>query len=180
MKNAALSVTAMLLFAIVVRSQEAKEDRPLNLMDLNNRPVTGRLGLPLGTATEIQAEIFAGRETRRKADQSLYLLKVTHVAGEKLSGTPLLRFSVPRFARVKLANDDFGLYELKNGKRTGRLDSEQVAKLERGYVGKSVRLVVYEVGGFSGMPKDLPKDAPIWQDHRFYFSTHLVVLMERK
>ena len=44
------------------------------------------------------------------------------------------------------------------GQKTGHLDSDQIAKLEQGYVGKQVRLMVYETGGFSGIPRAIPGD----------------------
>lgn len=183
MKIAALSAVAMLAFAftIVAHSQETtkEKERPIHVAELNERPVIGRLGLPLGTVTEIQAQIISGAALRRKRDSSSYLLKVTHVAGDKLENAPILRFSVPTF-RVKLANSNFDLYELKHGKKARSLDSAQIEKLEKGYVGKTVRLVVYEVGGFYGMPENLPKDIPGWQDVGFGFSTSLVALAERK
>ncbi|MEM9346934.1 MAG: hypothetical protein AAGB26_09995 [Planctomycetota bacterium] len=92
----------------------------------------------------------------------------------------MLEFSVPGFVDVELANDDFDFYELNHGKRIGRLNSNQVQALQNDYVGKQVRLAVYETGGFSGIPGNLPDDVPVWQDHAFGFSARLVVLAERE
>lgn len=153
---------------------------PVTTAELNQRTLQGQLGLPLGTATEIDAEIISGRSLRQKKYQSAYLLNVTHVAGKKLDKNITLEFYVPAFASVKIANHTFALYELKNGKRTGRLSSTQIDELEKGYVGKSVRLVVYESGGFTGIPNNLPEDVPVWQDTSFHFSTSINVLAERK
>jgi hypothetical protein len=141
--------------------------------------VVGKLGLPLGTAVEIEAEVVSGQSLRIKGYDSLYLLKVTHVDGKELSKPPLLRFSAPGFASAKLANHTFALYEMKHGTKAKSLDSSQVAELEKGYVGKTVRLVVYETGSFSGAPSKLPKDVPVWADFAFHFSTSLTVLNER-
>jgi hypothetical protein len=69
---------------------------------------------------------------------------------------------------------------MKMGKEAGELDSGQIAELQKGYVGREVRLAVYETGGYSGIPGNLPRDVGVWQDHRFGFSTWLVVLAERR
>lgn len=141
--------------------------------------MVGKLGVPLGTVVEILAVIVAGRETRLKQYQGDYLLRVSDVDGQPLPQFQLMEFSVPGFVSVKLANDDFDLYELKTGTKASKLNSAQIEELQKGYVGKQVRLAVYETGGYSGMPENLPSDVPTWQDHGFGFSTSLVVLAER-
>jgi len=173
---AAVSIIAVTLFA---HSQETAKAPPLTVDELMQRPVIGELGLPLGTATEIQAGIVSGDSLNEKGFELLYLLNVTHVGGKKLDRPRMLEFSVPGFTGVKLANHTFGLYELKHGKKAGSLDSAQIKTLEQGYVGKTVRLVVYEVGDFSGVPHELPKDVPVWAGRTFHFSTSLVVLADR-
>ncbi len=174
----------MLVFSVVAYSQEAAKKQSIHVDELNERPVIGKLGVPLGTVTEIKAQIVAGDELRMKEYQGIYLLKVTHVAGVKLNKPPLLRFSVSvpvrAFVGVSVASDHFGLYEMKNGKKAGSLDSEQIRELEKGYVGKTVRLVVYESGSFHGQPDKLPKDYPTPADTGFHFSTSLDVVGEKK
>jgi hypothetical protein len=88
-------------------------------------------------------------------------------------------FSLPGFVNVNLARNSLDLYEMKTGKKAGHLDPDQVSNLERGYVGKQVTLTVYETGGYSGVPKNLPAGV-IWQDRSFAFRTYLVVLAEMK
>ena len=160
-------------------AQEQPTEAPITLEELNRRNVVGNLGLPLGTAVEIDAEVVSGSSLRRKGFDSLYLLKVTHVDGKDLNTHPLMQFSAPGFASVELANHTFALYEMKHGAKAKSLDSSQIAELEKGYVGKKVRLVVYEVGSFRGIPNQLPKDVPVWADFGFHFSTSLTVLNER-
>ncbi len=145
----------------------------------SGRAAIGKLGVPFGDAVEIRATIVAGSETRRKQYQSSYLLRVSEVDGRPLSQPQLMEFCVPGFVSAKLANDDFDLYTLKTGKKTGSLDSAQIEELQKGYVGKTVRLAVYETGGYSGIPANLPSDVPVWQDHGFGFSSSLIVLAER-
>ena len=120
----------MLAFSSVAFSQEAPK-RPIKIGELNRRPVVGKLGLPLGTATEIEAQIISGRELRRKAYRSSYLLKVTHIGGKELDNRPLLTFSVPAFVSVRLANHTFGLHELKTGKKAGTLNRETRKRIRR-------------------------------------------------
>ena len=109
---------------------------------------------------------------------------VPPVTGKKLRDGPLMMFDV--FGSAELARDHFDLYVLKNGggffgetieRKDVKLNTEVIEKLEKGYVGKTVRLVVYEVGSFYGLPEKLPG---AWQDVAFGFYTSLVVLNELK
>ncbi|GMU81466.1 MAG: hypothetical protein AMXMBFR47_13370 [Planctomycetota bacterium] len=144
---------------------------------LIDHPVIGELGIPLGTVAEIRARVVAG--SGGKGIQDIYLLRVTEVDGRSLAPAPVMEFRVPGFVRVNLASNNLDLYELKTGSEAGTLNSSQIDELRRDYVGKVTRLVVYEVGKFSGIPNNLPPDAPVWQDRGFGFSTSLVVLAER-
>ena len=152
---------------------------PLSLTDLNDRPVIGKLDLPLGTPAEIEATLVNGRELMVKAYADTYLLRVVTVNGSKLKDPPLMEFFAPTYTGVDLPNEAFGLYELKTGSKPHSLSSEQISKLEKGYIGTTVRLLVYETGGFSGRP-NLPREVPQWQDHGFSFSTSLRVMIKRK
>ena len=142
--------------------------------------IVGQLGVPLGTVVQVDATIVAGRTLASKDLMAEYLLKVTQVGSSSVSNAPNCRFQTHSWGEVKIAPDEFSLYELKKGKKTGSLSDSQVAELERGYVGRLYRLLVYEegvyTGVYTGIPRDLPTDYPIWQDHSFGFSTHLVVL----
>lgn len=149
------------------------------LAGLSEHPVVGLLGLPLGTVTDIHASVIAGSELGRKAYEGSYLLRVTDVAGHPLRTPVNLEFNVPGFSNVKLPSNTFELYQMKTGTRADELDSKEIADLQRGYVGTTRHLLVYETGGYSGIPSNLPPDAPVWQDHAFMFSTSLVVLAER-
>lgn len=180
MKQILVFICVALACTNVSQGQGDPTQAPITLEELSRRTVVGKLGHPLGTAVEIEAELVAGHSLRMKAYDSLYLLNVTHVDGKELAAPQLMRFSVPGFISVKLANHTFALYELKHGKKAASLDSTQIAELEKGYVGQKVRLVVYEAGGFSGIPDTLPDDVPVWADSRFRFSTALTVLAERE
>ena len=138
--------------------------------------IVGQLGIPLGTVAQVDVTIIAGRALGTKADSSAYLLKVTKVGSNPVAKPPICQFRTHSWDRVQLACDTFSLYELKKGKKTGQLSDSQIRELENGYVGQTYRLLVYEQGYYSGIPKDLPEDVAIWQDTSFAFSTHLIVL----
>lgn len=156
--------------------QEQSKEAPITLEELNRRKVVGSLGPPLGTVVEIDAEVVSGRSLRRKGFDSLYLLKVTRVDGKELHSHPLMQFSTAGSGTRELAEHTFALFEMKHGTKVKSLDSSQIAELEKGYVGRKVRLVVNEVGSFHGIPKKLPKEVAIWADFGFHFSTSLIVL----
>lgn len=149
------------------------------LKSLSEHPVVGLLGLPLGTVTNIQATIIAGSELGQKYYDGIYLLRVTQVAERSMEKPIIIEFNAPSYMNVKLARDLAELYEMKTGKKIGQLDSKTAAALEKDYVGTSRRLLVYETGGYSGIPQNLPRDIFPWQDRGFVFSTSLIVLAER-
>lgn len=158
--------------------QDQAAGSPITLEELNRRQVVGHLGLPLGTAVEIDAEIVSGSRLGRKGYESLYLLRVTRVNGQELKASRVMRFSSPEFASVDLASDMFALYEMRRGTKAKTLDSSQIAELEEGYVGRKLRLNVYETGSFGGIPHQLPKDMPTWTDEEFRFATELIILKQ--
>jgi hypothetical protein len=180
----ALALFGALSFIILGRTLSADDpsakQAPLRASELNERPVIGELGIPLGTCADIQAKVIAGRDLRLKQYDRAYLLSVTHV-GNKLLATPVtLRFITAPGVSVKLASDGFELHELKTGKKTGTLTDTKIRELEEGYVGKTMKLTVYEVGGFSGIPRKMPEGRIWWADSGFHFSTSLVVISEQK
>ena len=142
-------------------------------------PPIGALGLPLGTVARVRATVVSGEELRDKSHASEYVLRVTHVNGTELAEKPLCDFGVPAYLRKGLARTPHELYEMKHGRKAEELTSEQVRRLERGYVGKEFVLDAYETGSFGGIPKNMPDDVPLWQDRGFGFRTALVVVAER-
>ena len=175
----------IVLAALVCAMLSGASTRPappneMTVQGLTQHRVIGRLGLPVGTVTEIRATVIAGSELELKQYDGSYLLRVTEVGGRAVRKPFPIELQVLGFVDVRLANNSFRLYELKTGKKAARLDSGQIADLQKDYVGKNVRLVVYETGGYSGIADHLPPDVPVWQDHSFSFSTHLVVLSERR
>jgi hypothetical protein len=179
MKLSPLLVCIALSIASSSYGQEKPTEVPITVEELNRRNVIGNLGLPLGTTVEIEAEVVSGRDLRRKGYELVYLLKVTRVDGKELKPAPLMEFSVKNFASLELPNRAFDLYEMKHGKAEDWLNMPQIAELEKDYVGKKVRLAVYEVGSFHGLPTPLPEDVGLWADVGFQFSTSLTVLSER-
>ena len=157
---------------------DEKEPKSISAESLNTIPVIGKLGVPLGQVAKIKAIVVDGDSLRTKGDSSSYLLKIAEVNGIKLDSEPIVDFSLAPGVDVKLANNNFALYELKTGEKAGSLTGEQVAKLKKDYVGKSLLLQVYEMGGFTGIPNKMPKEVETWQDYGFHFRTYLLVLRE--
>jgi hypothetical protein len=151
----------------------------LRVSDLNERPVIGELGIPLGTCCIIQAKVIAGRDLRLKLYDGVYLLSVTHVGDKQLATPVTLQFNPG--TSVKLARDGFELHVLKTGKKAEILTGAKIRELEKDYVGTTMSLNVYETGGFFGIPRKMPEGREIWwAGPEFGFSTSLVVISERK
>ncbi len=168
---------ASAIFLLVACGDE-KDPKSISAESLNTIPVIGKLGVPLGKVTKIRAIVVDGDSLNTKAASSSYLLRITEVNGIKLASEPIVDFSLAPGTDVKLADNDFALYEIKTGEKAGSLTSEQVAKLKEDYVGKSLLLQVYELGGFTGIPSEMPKEVFIWPDYGFHFRTYLQVLRE--
>lgn len=145
--------------------------------------VIGRLGVPLGEVATLEVTVFDGAELGGKYFDGKYLLKVTSVNGVTMKDPPIMQFSIRDFGKFnlskKLAKGPFELYQIKHGRKTGSLSTEQINELKKGYIGKQFRLKAYETGGFQGIPS-LPKEASVWADVGFSFSTSLVLLTDDK
>lgn len=173
-----LIVCLLVTFSGNLNAQDNAAEGPITMEELYRRNVVGQLGIILGTSTEIDAEIVSGRSLKVKAFDDVYLLKVTHVSGKKVSQSPLMQFSVFGPVASQLASQTTELYELKYGTKKESLNAEQIEELERGYLGKKVKLTVYETGGFGGVPNRLPQEVPVPAGVGFHFSTSLIVLEE--
>lgn len=180
MKNytALASAIFLLVVGLGVAFGDEKNQKSISAESLNTIPVIGKLGVPLGQVAKINAIIVDGDSLRTKGDAGSYLLKITEVNGIKLNPEPIVDFSLAPGVDVKLANNDFTLHKLKTGEKAGSLTGEQIANLKKDYVGKSLLLQVYEIGGFIGIPDKMPKEVEIWQDYGFHFRTYLMVLRE--
>lgn len=174
--------TALIAFLLIagLTGLRAADNEPKSIPaeSLNAIQVIGKLGVPLGKVATVRATVVDGDSLRTKADSGSYLLKITEVNGIKLDTQPIVDFALAPGSNVKLANGNFALYELKTGEEAKSLTSEQIEKLKKDYVGKSFLLQVYELGGFTGIPANMPKEVAVWQDTGFHFQTYLRVLRE--
>ena len=173
----ALAIAMISAGVTAVRAEE-KEVKSITAESLNTIAVVEKLGVPLGEVATIRAIIVDGDSLRTKADMGSFFLRVTEVNGKKLDSEPIIDFFLAPGSRAKLANDNFELYELKTGKKTGELTGSKIEKLKEDYVGRALLLQVYELGSFSGLPKNLPQEVMVWQDRGFHFRTYLRILRE--
>jgi len=174
-----LVITLAILGFVATWADAEDVKKEISWNDLNGRvKVIGKLGCQLGNVVEIEGIIVAGSELKRKDLQSEYLIRVDKVDGKLLSSAPTMRFHVRSFHGVSLASDAFSLYKLKKGKKAGQLSDNDIRELEKGYVGKQVRLLVWEQGCFGGIPSNMPPGAIYWQDHGFSFQTQLLILKD--
>lgn len=196
---ATLTCIALTAILFIAGTDHPTTTPKINFAALNQYPVVGKLGVPLGTITEIQATIISADELQRRENPpeefnqkyywGTYLLEVTAVGGKPLRNTQLLPIgSIEKFVLSKtgkliaasIAKNGFELFELKHGKKAEWLSEEQMPELEKGFVGKQVNLVVYETGSFWGSIKDIDKYTIPSSNPSFRFTTSLSVLAERK
>lgn len=176
MKYAAALIAILTVTTVFCDDIPEKRSR-ITTEQIKHSEVLGRLGQPLGTCFRIRAKISVDQSNRKGSDGN-YFLTVDEVEGKKLESPAQTEFAVHRFAteRVKLANDDFGLYELRNGRKAGTLTHETFLELRKGYVDKIVNLVVYESGGFGGTPQNMPRGVRPWQGKAYCFEESLIVM----
>ncbi|THB65803.1 MAG: hypothetical protein D6B27_07920 [Gammaproteobacteria bacterium] len=167
-----MKICAVISLVLCIIFHPVYAESSITVKSLNETPVIGVLGVPLGTATVIDATIISGSNLRGKDSFGKYLLKVHSVNGKEIYNEPAVQFYVIKGLSVKLARNGFELYKLKHGKETSILSENDIADLEKGYVGKRVKLRVYEAGKFSGAPENIPIP---WQDKGFHFQTYLFV-----
>lgn len=178
MKVPYLLAIGLLVFSGSLLAQNETVETPITLEELHRRQVLGQLGLPLGTVATIDAVVTSGDETRAKVYQGRYLLTVTHVNGKPLEKPPVMRFVVDRLSyTVNLPHDTKSLLAAKQNEGNPVANQKEI---EKEYVGKTHRLVVYEEGGYAGIPDNLPKGVPLAgaAGFGFRFSTSLTVLAE--
>ncbi|MEX0718059.1 MAG: hypothetical protein WD066_15810 [Planctomycetaceae bacterium] len=184
--NSAIAASSVLIaviaYAVAPAQDAAKAPPTIHARDLNRLTVTGELGVPLGTVVEVEAVVVAGAAFGAKGLPD-YMLRVEKVDGAALKTPPVMPFGpflgVGEAAPGGLASSHFQLYRLKTGREARSLDQEQIAELEKDYVGRRVNVLVYESGRFVGIPQNLPERL-IPAGPRFHFSTSLVVVAENK
>lgn len=173
----ALLFTLLGLCATVAAEDAAPK---ISVNDLNPSLVIGQIGVPLGQVTPIEAVVVSGDALGDKASAGSYFLSVRAVGGVALKKEVLMPFYEQTFGKYELPNDHFELHKFKTGRDAKSLSSDQVRELEKGFVGARLNLLAYETGGFTGIPRGLPRDFPVWQDTLFHFRSSLVIVGESK
>ena len=174
-----LLVVCLLIGTLGHTQEKAAVKKSITVSELVEMDVIGTLGVPLGEVVEVQAVIVSGSETRAKVLDGRYLLRIESVNRTALDEPATKTFTIWPLSHVKIANDHFSLHKLKTGQKAKSLDSGQIKELEKDYVGKLVKLLLYETGSFEGSPDRMPKDVITGADVGFGFSTHLIVLKQR-
>jgi hypothetical protein len=108
-----------------------------------------KLGIPLGTMSKLEVEVYDGNNLHWKGYVGTYLLKINSINNKKINDTLLLRFTDET---ETFASDDFSLYQLIYKKKIGYLSSTQLEKMKKRYVGKEFTVMAYETGQFKGTP----------------------------
>ena len=176
-----LSILVFVAATIAFSNDRRPERQQITTKQIANADIIGAIGVPFGVCVKIKATLTRS-DSNAKGDEGVYFLTVTEADGQRIDPPLQMKFNVHRFAtkNVKIANNDFGLYELSTGKKTGSLSGEQVTQLRKRFVGTPFSLTVYETGTFSGIPSGIPTDVLIWQDKAFHFEHALIVVDQQK
>lgn len=185
-------LVTFVLVQIMRMSIAMSQDLPkeVSIDALNHVNIVGRIGVHLGKAVVVDVVVAADDRSGTKASEGRYFLQVRNVDGVPLKSRVFMPFEV-RGGNLdgddpfggggfSIPTNSFELYRQKNGRNAKELSSNEIRELEKGFIGRNYKLLAYETGMFSGVPKGLPKNYPVWQGRGFSFSTHLVVLGEHK
>lgn len=126
------------------------------------------LGIPFGTMSKLEVEVYDGDNLHWKAYVGAYLLKINSINNNKINDTLILRFTDET---ETLASDNFSLYQLIYKKKVGSLSSAQLEKMKKRYVGKKITVMAYETGQFTGAPDKYFDYKPIVPGIPHFFAT---------
>ena len=114
-----------------------------------NSPIP-QLGVPFGTIVKLHVRVVDGDSLQRKQYEGVFLLSILSVNDSILIEPLLLTFSDES---GKLANDNFHLFQLRQGKRVKSLTSEQIKLLKKGYVDKKYTVIATRRASLMDYPR---------------------------
>lgn len=199
--SASITVAACFsLFATENSSPEPPKVFYARDIKVGNATVLGQLPYPLGTPVEIEC-IVEEHLWQPKPYQNTrfvrYQLGVYKVNDVELSSPISMRFEVPMATTAWVARDEHDLGKLVHSLHTGGIgivydpilgggmrvkpiSPDEAEQFRASYVGSKHHIVVYEAGSFKGIVGKVPEDFVSVSPPSFSFSTHLVVIGERR
>jgi hypothetical protein len=124
---------------------------PIKVNDLNERPVVGSLGQPLGKMVTVEGVVAEGDFTRKKSDVGATLLRIQKVDGRPLKHEVIFHFS-----------------------------PSSMVTIEKPAVGSRFKYVGYETGAFTGTPPGEFKYTGPFATTTYHFATSFEVLKDEK
>ncbi len=144
--------------------------------------IIGLLGLPLGTTAAVEAVVIRASPFANGlavGGRTEYGLLVDKVNGRSLGRAVALPFFLGIFSYAKLGRNDAELRDSLNFLLSAQeMTLAEAEEAQRRHLGSRHALVVYESGGFSGVPT-LPAKQLRWSGPPFGFCTWLNVMVER-
>ena len=194
MMKSSIITSALVHIMLLTTAMSQELPKEISIDTLNHVNIVGRIGVHLGKAVVVDVVVSNDDQSNSKAAQGHYFLEVKTVDGVPLKSKVFMRFEVrggntddddlfgggAGSGAFRIPTNSYELYRLKHGRQATELSSKDISELEKGFIGRQYRLLAYETGGYSGLPKGLPTHYPVWQDHGFAFSSYLMVLGEHK
>ena len=123
--------------------------KSITVAELNELPVIGLLGKPLGICVTIEGVVADGSYTKRKVDSGATLLRVQTVDGEKLANEQIFHFRV---------------YDWSN--------------VDKPKIGSMFKYIGYEDGGFAGTIGNQFDWLPVVAAPEYSFTTSFVIVRD--
>jgi hypothetical protein len=171
----------IIIFALTCLCAKSQIRLGTTLMDDSSKIIIiPKLGIPFGTISKLEVEVYDGNNLHWKEYEGTYLFKINSIDNKKINDTLLLRFTDET---ETLASDDFSLHQLIYRKKVSSLSNAQLGKMRKRYVGKRFTLMAYETGQFKGTPdkyfdyKPITQGVPhVFATLSFHFQHYLVIV----
>jgi len=141
------------------------EASSISVDELNQIPVIGRLGVPMGDVALVKAVLVTDKQDAFDGD---YLLEVTQVNGKPCEPPILFPFEIHLSQPTRTEEGGFFFF------------FESMSRPHQRFLGDELILQVYELGCFSGSPRGLPFGSWTWKGREYHFSSRLRIVYEMK
>jgi hypothetical protein len=142
--------------------------------------IIGSLGEPLGTVVSIEVEMVSGRLVDKYKYPDRFMMRIIQISGRLVSEEVTLPYVFFSNAGWRNGPAAGSLYALEQELRYRAPNAQRLAELEGVYERRRFELLVFETGGFGGLPREnLPDMIEAVPGERFRFYPSVVVLVEK-
>ncbi len=175
MKTGQFFIITGLIFALSCKDTKVRHvDMPAEASTLQE--IKPLLKHPFGTLLTLSAIILDGDSLPSKGLSGSFVLLVKKINDKPVTDSIILEY---KDETGKFPNDVIGLSKLLVGNDEGRSSLAADSIMKQQYVGKTITVVAYESGGFTGIPDGYFDYQEVRQDVGFGFKNYLVLVADK-